>query len=254
MTNINETTMKKYIESKAGSWELTTAKSETSRLLTLLPFIDGNPETLWTALAAQKPYSRVTAWTRVSSFYDFCMKEGLVSRPNPYVEWRRLNAKRFKNAYTRTPPTMSLDEARERIARIEDEGMRNRAILLLSGGLRFTESATLKGGTVMGKGAKLREVHVQVPSGPMFDGPYHQFHYALKKVGLKPHLLRKLAATALVAQGIDQYDLMEAMGWVSIETARSYVAPSRKRIAEAFASALHGGSSNEGQPLSRKVS
>ena len=47
----------------------------------------------------------------------------------------------------------------------------------------------------------------------------------LKKVGLKPHDLRKIAGSKFVELGLNEYDLLKVMGWNNIETAKSYIAP-----------------------------
>lgn len=58
-----------------------------------------------------------------------------------------------------------------------------------------------------------------------FTHSYSTFLRELKKVGLKPHDLRKLCATELKRQGMSDIDLMKAMGWESITTAKAYLIP-----------------------------
>jgi integrase len=64
----------------------------------------------------------------------------------------------------------------------------------------------------------------------------------LKKVGLKPHSLRKLFVTRLAKRGdLTDADLCEVMGWESYETARSYIQPDRADVlANKIAAALGG--------------
>lgn len=254
-TKITMEMAKHYLDSKKGAWAESTLRSEEHRLNGLLPHLNGDAPALWKALASLKPYSRVTAFTRACSFYSFLIAKGHVAGPNVYDAFREENARLFKNAYQPKALSISFEEAKRRIAEIKDEAIRNRALRLLSGGLRFTESATLQDGHVVGKGGKRRRVFCQETTGDVYTGSYQTFFRALKKVGLKPHDLRKLCATKLVEAGLKEADLMKVMGWNSIITAKSYLQPKLDdELADVFKAAIHGGNEeNEAEPVSGEV-
>lgn len=222
-----------YIESKRNAWSPTTLKSEKARLSNFFLKTSNktwvSSEDAWKSLVNLAPYSRVTTWTRLVDFYDWTLENDLAETkaPNPYKRWRRENQRLFKNTYQRQVPEVSFDQARSLVDSITDESIRNRAKLLLYGGLRYFECDSFSDSHVIGKGSKRRAVFVK-PSGPIYSGPYKAFWSALREVGLKPHMLRKLFATECHRNGLDHFDLCEVMGWASIETARSYVAPKKK--------------------------
>jgi integrase len=214
--------IKQYVDSNKLSWSPTTQKSELARLMALAPQLDGDPETLWAALQVYKPYTRITTWTRVVAFWDWCGKKS-----NPYRQWRKTHSRLFKNAYTKERLDITYEEAEKRIETIMDQRIRNTAIDILKSAQRSSEALTHRApdGMVIGKGNKRRPDFRPELSGPSYDGPYITFYRALKKVGLKPHTLRKLALTRLVDKGATAYDLMEVAGWSSVQTASSYIQP-----------------------------
>ncbi len=211
-----------YLESKKEVWAITTLRSEEARLNCLLPFLDGNPEKLWTALQDYKPYARVTAWTRVTALWSFSFP----GQKNAYVVFRQLNARRFKNAYVRKPARFEYAELQEKIETIPDEAARRIARHLIKTGLRYSETYAVQDGAVVGKGGKSRPVLGQ-PS-PQSELPvmtYRRFQKAIALAGLTSKDFRQVFATQLVRQGlVNDFDLLRIMGWSSVETARSYVA------------------------------
>lgn len=222
--------VERYIKSKENAWSETTRQSEGSRLLKVVELLDGNPETLWEALEEQEygNYSKATIWTRVSCFWDWCNKEGLISAEsgNPYRSYRTSNARLFKNVYKRSPSRLSFDEIKSRIAQISHKKVRNKALELLTSGLRYTESLSKEDGNIVGKGGKVREfLGDQICD---WDLSYSFFYMELKKVGLSPHDLRKAFATRMVESGMNPYDLCRVMGWSKLETAMSYVQTSKR--------------------------
>lgn len=231
-----------YLESKKLAWSPTTLRSEGHRLRGVVEALDGKPETLWAAIATRAPYTRTTMWTRVVSFYDWAIAKGHVQGPNKYREWRAENERQFKHVYAPKLPDISFDEAKARIARIEDPRIRGKALQLLMGGLRYSESMTLAEGRVIGKGNKPRASFAPEAQAPGCS--YHTVLRALKAVGLTPHMLRKITATTLAQEGLREAELCEAMGWSSFHTAKNYVAANRKAIAAAFTK-LQGGSTND---------
>jgi integrase len=214
-----------YIESKQLAWAPSTLRSESHRLTGIAELLDGKPETLWKAIQEMAPYGRKTIWTRVTSFWQWALDRGLLKGPNKYRVFKQENARLFKHVYQPKTPKIDYQEACKRINEMEDESMRNKAKRLLSGGLRYSEEDTIEDNHVIGKGSKSRRVFCEQIDGPIFKGSYHRFYHALKKVGLKPHDLRKIAATELARKGLREADLMKAMGWESIVTAKSYLAP-----------------------------
>jgi integrase len=204
------------------AWSPTTQATARAALNKVLPYVNGKPEDLWAALQQQKPYTRQTTWTRVALFWGWCHP----SQPNPYKEWRNKHALAFKNVYQKERVDVTYDEARSRIDKIDDLSIRRRALEILGSAQRFAESCqSNKEGRIIGKGAKPRpDFRPELP-GPSYDKSYTTFYRALKKVGLKPHTLRKLALTRMVDKGATAYDIMEVAGWSSIQTAASYVQP-----------------------------
>jgi integrase len=223
-----------YLEEQTLAWAPSTLKSESHRLNALVSVLDGDAFKLWEATSKLAPYSRGTSWVRVISFYDWAIENGHAQGPNPYRIFKKKNAKRFKNLYQHRTPTIGYTEARERIARIPDEAIRNKAFQLLSGGLRYTESFTLCSGMVVGKGNKERRVFPEKVEGPIFEGCYRSFLRALRKVGLKPHDLRKIMATELARRGLREADMCKIFGWASFATAKSYIGAHDEEVLEAF--------------------
>lgn len=226
------TVIEQYLKDQDLRWSETTKRSERARLLALAPHIDGVPETLWAALKHLAPYSRTTTWTRVVAFVDWAVAAGQMSGPNHYRAFRSKNAKQFRNTYQRRIPQLSFEEAVARINQLSVPAIREKAIQLLYSGMRWSESFTLQDGWVVGKGGKRRRVHTLSPSqgAAPFTGSYTQFYRELRKVGLKPHDLRKLALNQYVKSGASPFDLAKIAGWSSINTAQSYIESSDSEL------------------------
>ena len=213
-----------YIQDMELRWSETTKRSERARLERWAPAIDGNPATLWAAVRHLAPYSRTTTWTRVVAYVDWTIETGHQTGPNPYRAFRSKNFKQFKNTYQRRVPQLSFEEAVARINTLSAPGIREKALQLLYSGMRWSESLTLQDGWVIGKGGKRRRVpqRAQGVSAPL-SSSYHAFYRELRKVGLKPHDLRKLALNHYVAAGANPFELAAIAGWSSINTAQSYI-------------------------------
>lgn len=211
-----------YIKSKEHAWAESTKRSELYRLTSLEKVIDGNPLTLWNHIEkTYKPYTRSTIWTRVTEYWDFSHKGS-----NPYRAWRKTNAKQFKNVYEKKTPKISYEEATEKIDKLPIKEDRVKALQLLKGGLRWSESFTInEEGYVKGKGSKVRKVFVYSTT---YSRNYTTFYNALNSVGLKPHDLRKIKATELLKQGMSINDLCHVMGWEDMKTAMSYISASKE--------------------------
>lgn len=216
-----ETLISKYIEANKLSWSSSTRVTAAATLRAVAPSLDGNPETLWAAIQYQKPYTRQTTWTRVCRFWSWAHPK----KPNPYLQWRQSNALAFKNSYKKERLEVTYEQALEKIKSISDQAIQRRALEILYSAQRYCEVVQPLGADILGKGAKTRPNFRPELPGPQFDKHYVTFYRALKKVGLKPHTLRKLALTRMVDKGATAYDLMEVAGWSSIQTASSYIQP-----------------------------
>ncbi len=214
-----------YLESKSNAWSRTTMSSEEYRLNAVKDHLDGDPEALWAAIQDRAPYTRQTIWVRVCDFFDWAMENSkLPMGANPYRVWRKKNAKVFKNVYQPRTPSISFEDVRARLEKIQNLAIRRRALEILGSGTRWMESEQ-SGDVVRGKGGLSRRVFRPEVSGPDFKYTYETFRRELAKVGLKPHTLRKLCATQLARNGMNESDLCKAMGWQSFTTARCYIAP-----------------------------
>lgn len=217
-----------YMDSKQYAWAPSTLRSELYRLQSVSDKLDGNPVKLWKGIQYQKPYSRLTTWTRVTEYWQWLMDEGKISYgKNPYKEWRTKNARVFKNVYLKKTPEITYQEAKERIGTITDPRVREKALRLLEGGLRFSESDTLRDGTVNGKGSKRRRAFCTEGT---IDCGYGVVYRALRKIGIRPHDLRKLFLSRLVEMGANEFELCEVAGWSNLNTASSYIKTNPSRI------------------------
>ena len=235
-----------YIEGKKLAWATTTQKSEVARLRSVALYINVSPEALYKHLNTQgyKPYSIKTYFTRVGEFYQWLIEEGHAPegvRKNPFKAFIKTNAKLFKHAYQKETLDVGYEEAVRRINRLGCGETKAKAFELLATGMRYSESNTQIDGWIIGKGGKRRRVYrpESLPSATKFTRSYTTFYDNLKAVGLKPHTLRKLAATRYVERGAKEADLMALMGWSSIGTAASYLQAKRDEelsqlVTEAF--------------------
>lgn len=222
--------IEKYIESKLHSWAKTTIYAETSRLASHSSLTDIEPIKAFVKLkdGGMKVYSIKTTLMRIADYYQWLIDNGhKPTGPNPFKLFFKTHANLFKYSYQPERLTVTYAEARERIEMIEDSNLRAAARQLLESGLRSCELKTIDRETVVGKGGKPREVFLSPDLKTFrYKGSYAQLYYALKKVGLKPHTLRKLCATEFGRQpGVENIDLKESFGWNSMETAGKYLQP-----------------------------
>lgn len=224
-----------YLKDHEKSWSQSSLKSEASRLSSLAPALDGNPETLWAHLEAKGlgKYTRVTYWTRASDFWAWLIRKGHKQGPNPYENWREEHGRLFKHTYQRRQPDVTYSEARARIETISDINVRQACQLLLDGGLRVSELRSVDSeGFVTGKGGKRRKLYsdIRLSSTPS----YSTVRRALHLLGLKPHDLRKIRATDLRRRGLQDEDLCKVFGWEDFNTAKAYLAPLKDEEIEAL--------------------
>lgn len=222
---LNETQVISYITSKEHAWSTTTQASEKARLRKALPSITPSPlETYNNLKPLYKPYTLKTVFIRISELEKFTYKT------ETYAAFIREHALLFKNAYTKQPVGVTFEEALVLIEEALTGPEQQAAKLMLTTGLRVHEALKYDGtGSVVGKGSKRRPVFsCDIITN---ETNYFRIYRKLAKVGLKPHDLRKLAATKLAASGeLNEADLMEVMGWSNIVTASSYLQPFKRLV------------------------
>ena len=218
----------KYLEDKSLVWSKTTYKSESARLKYLKPHIEKSSEQIWKVLQDnKKPYSRLTYWTRLVNLFDWAIDHGHINGPNVHRVFKSKNPQLFRKVYEKKHPRQNFENVKKMLESLDDAQLRNKALQLLVSGMRYTESLSLKDDKVIGKGNKVRRIYNAVPV--KYTMSYSTLWRRLRKLGLKPHDLRKLAGSKFLELGLNEFDLLKVMGWSSIETAKSYIAPKRSK-------------------------
>jgi hypothetical protein len=215
-----------YLKSKETSWSKSTQESERFRLKSCGSAIQSEPRDLYERLSrTSKPYAIKTSFIRLGEVYEFGIQRGVFLGPNVWKQFIKEHANLFKHAYTREKINVTFEEAKELIAGIQNQAAREHASYILNTGLRISESYSASD-YVKGKGGKTSKVF-----GPSGDGiqkvPESTLRFHLAKVGLKPHSLRKLAATKAAERGAELADLCEIFGWSSVATASIYLQAKR---------------------------
>ena len=217
--------IKEFIDSKRNVWAESMLKSEYSRLIAVEYLLDTppSPEKIWNGLQSKSSYTRLTTFTRIISFYKWYDKVNATGFAKLLSDWRDDNVHLFRKKYKPTTPQISYEQAKEAIEKISSPEVRGAALFILSTGIRSFELNRIgSDSTVLGKGGKTRRVYTK--EKPVVV-PYHQLYRELKRVGLKPHDLRKIRATQLLRKGMSLPDLQHAFGWNQLETAKCYLAP-----------------------------
>lgn len=215
---MNNHLIEKYLDTKKLAWEETSLKSERSRLLANVPGMKLGPQEHYLKLKdTHGPLTIKTTFMRLSAFEKFA------HGTTKYRDFMKTHRNLFKHAYEKEKIEIGFEEAVQRIKGIKDPVVRAKAVQLIQSGSRWSESFTLDtNGVVTGKGRKRRKLYNVSPVE--FPYSYATFLRKLKKAtGLKPHSLRKLFATRALALGLSIQELMEVMGWESMETAASYL-------------------------------
>jgi hypothetical protein len=208
-----------YLQYKSYAWSPRTIKTERSRLKKLEPFITGDPLVLWNFLEAKySAYTRKMNWQRVVDFWAHTFSY----QNNPYKHWMHKNRRLFKHVYKRKELGITYEQAKAKVLEIPCEETKEKALQLLTSGMRWSESLYIHNGQILGKGSKPRKVYAEQR---VYSSSYETFWRHLKKVGLTPHMLRKLFATRCVELGMKEADLLKIMGWESIDTAKYYLQP-----------------------------
>lgn len=223
-----------YLEYHDKLWEDTTYEAESSKTKTIVEYIQkaggyaGKPFYVVLKDAGYKPYTIKALFQRAADMYEHSQKLGILSSfNNPYKDFLISNNHLFRNAYKTERLKIDFDEARSRINKElnYDKDLQSFCLALLKSGLRIHEAYKVDYDTasVIGKGGKRRYVNFEYKS----DNPptESRVRRALKKIGLKPHTLRKLLATKLSRSDMTYTDICEVMGWSSLETAARYLQP-----------------------------
>ena len=220
-----EATLKQYIDSRKNAWMPSTIKTTTSALKAVLNVLDGNPERLLSFLneIKLKPYTQKVRWNQVSDFWQFVVGQG----ENRYRQFLELNRNLFKNAYLSEKLSMTYEQAEKAILADSDEEFKTWALHLLRNGLRYSEALTECQSQVLGKGKKTREILFKFEGEAKWSKSHKAFWIKLRKIGLKPHSLRKLSATRMLEKGVSIPDLCGIMGWSSLNTAIRYLQPKK---------------------------
>lgn len=208
-----------YIAAHKNAWADTTIKSTRAQLMKYESAMTEGPEALYHSLQHLGAYSRLTTYQRLASYAAW-------KGDHSFNQWRKFNAKLFKNTYVSKRVAVDFQTALSSINAIEDSPTRERALQILHGALRWTDSIQVPvDGFIVGKGTKVRPSLVEYKE---YQKSYDTFRRALKKAtGLTPHDLRKLAITRADANGATPADLCEIAGWSSIATAYRYIQPRR---------------------------
>lgn len=220
-----EKEIQSFLDVNKMAWSESTKRTERARFNKLLPVLDGTAQKLWDFMEMKSPYYKLITFNRVIEFFShsFPLKE------NTYKIWKKKNARLFKHVYNREEIGISFEEAKNKIMSIKDDLFRNKAMELLTTGMRYNESLSLNKDTltIIGKGNKPRKVFIseEMRKAQKYNGPYWAFYSELSKIGIKPHTLRKLFATKLVQKNVSQVDLLKIMGWESMQTAAIYLQP-----------------------------
>lgn len=215
----------KYLRAKKNSWAASTRRSERHRMKVLLRAIEDSgdlgAEGVFKALSHHlSPYSLNTYMVRYAAWQSWAGN----TEPK---RWMDENRNHFKYSYERKIPLIGLQKAKELIGKVKDEEVKKAALLILSTGMRTCELKTFDGSTVVGKGSKRRKIFTDKKP---ISVEYSRLYWELKKVGLKPHDLRKIYATEVVKRGATQWELLDIMGWSNVQTATSYVGTEGSRL------------------------
>jgi integrase len=218
----------KYIQSKQNAWAPATLASEERRLqaaVTLYALETSTPEQFYAVTSKHlKPYALKTLFIRASEYKQW---QGDAS----WKQFMKSNARLFKHVYQKKTVDVSFEEATSRISQVPNELVKQAAMLMLTTGMRIHEALKYDGGgVVVGKGGKPRPIFSDVRMSGKISP--EMIRLCLRKVGITPHGLRKLAATRLAASGLKEADLMLVMGWSSITTASSYLQPLAQSVLE----------------------
>lgn len=231
-----------YLNAHQLAWAPTTLKSERSRLLAVSSIIASGPRAMYEAKSAElKPYALKTLFIRLTDL------ERWANRSWGYGAFMQENARLFKHVYTKELTNHgSISQISALLSQIPNDHLRTLAFGLLRNGMRISEltSYDKRTGLVVGKNRRRRHLlsPSSLPDQHCSARDLTALRRELRKLGLKPHTLRKAAASALAREGrLSAEDLMRAMGWSNIQTAASYLQPLNDEKISAVANSVLGG-------------
>lgn len=235
----------RFLEARKTKWSASTLRTIPFRLKGVTMAHLQSPQKLYDYLSKERGLSRYTlntTYINIADFAEFLVDEGEleVSR---LKKWKADNANLFKHAYTKKRVDISFAEALEKINQIDVADIRAKCLQLLATGMRYTESETLEDGQVVGKGGYVRTVpNANQFKADDFTKTYGAVYKQLKKVGLTPHMLRKICATEHAKDGASEADLMNIFGWRNSTMAHMYVQARRtEELAERLAKKMNKG-------------
>lgn len=212
--------VEQYLKEHSEAWAASTLRVESRRLRRLAEHLEQGPAALETYLQEQgnAPYSIKTALIRIAHF------EKWLGQDLGYSRHLKFKARKYKHVYQRREVNLTAEKVNQAIARIPADSRPTVEFMLLTG-LRISEVYAVQqdaqGLFVVGKGGKPRRIY-GTKELPEFSS-LHKVRRALAKVGLRPHDLRKIAATRLAVAGLEPHNLCKVFGWSSIATAYYYL-------------------------------
>jgi integrase len=230
-----EKVVQAYVIARAGNWSNVTVKNARSVLLSTGKqlALSNDGQRLYDYFKNERelaPYTIKTNMIRVGDFTDWAMESGHIDKDFNRVKlFMNHHGRLFKRVYEQAPVKFTLEEVLSKIGRMRDPEAQAKAAQLVRTGMRYTESFTLKDGYVIGKGNAKRFIHTATPEDELvtYTKSSVTFWSELKKVGLKPHDLRKAHALFLASNGAHIGELMTFMGWRSTQSAASYTQHAR---------------------------
>lgn len=209
-------------------WDKGTKELVRKTLTKNCHLVDLEPASIFRELSARYgERTALTVSTHLRSYIDYLITEGLLKGPNELRIWSRKHLRKKHVTFKPEIPRMSFEEAQKLILTLKNQKYRLKALQLLHGGLRFSESLTYDPVTqsVKGKGRRVRCVPLpeELRDVPFLKSDYRNFVRRLHEIGLKPHDLRKIRASQLALE-LDTVTLKNLFGWSSMMTAEHYVA------------------------------
>lgn len=192
--------------------------------------------------ARLKPYAAKTTLIRLADYFAYY-------NDHTGKRWLKENANVFKAAYKRATESRSVAEIQGLLSKVGDAHARLLGEEILLSGTRATEALTRRGDYVVGKGGAERKVFgraLLTDSQRRERCTYSKLWSELRRVGLKPHSLRKAFATEVARSGrVGEAELLRIMGWTSMQTATSYLQPLRDEKLQSIVNSVIGGNNDD---------